>query len=111
MAGGKDFEEFMREQSRHAQEHFERLERDNADFREIIEEHSKVFNSMNEGVLEGVNERAAYVDAMMERSKFWSGIRDEVTRKGVIIAIFGAIAGAFFMFGFEDLAKKMLGLL
>ena len=91
------------QQFQHGRKHFEVLEEEMKIFRSII-------SNMNEGVLEGVNERAAYIDAMMARSQFWSDLRDELTRKTVMIAFLCLISGVVFWLGFEDTARKLIGL-
>ena len=98
-----------KEQFGFGRDKFNRLEQTMEDFREVIKQHSDVFHSMNEGVLDGVNERAAYVDTLMERSKFWSDLRDELTRKSVMVACLCLMAGIVFWLGFEDIARKMIG--
>lgn len=86
----------------HGRKHFEGIEEEMKIFRAI-------FSSMNDGVLEGVNERAAFVDAQMKKSEFWADMRDELTRKGVLGLCFLLVAGAVFWLGFEDLAREMIG--
>lgn len=105
-----EFKDYVKQQFDHGRKHFERLEKDLTGFHDTLSKHAEVFNSMNEGVLEGVNERAAYVDVLMEKSKFWSDIRDELTRRSVMTVFICLVAGTIFIFGFEDVAKKLIGL-
>lgn len=114
MEGDKEFKEYVREQFKHGQRHFERFEEEFKEFREIVGNHAAVLNSLNEGVLEGANDRAEFVDELMtqqrERTALLKAMREEVAKKTAVVLVVCLTAFFLMQMGLDEYAKKVMGI-
>lgn len=105
----------------HGRKHFESLEgainshiEDSKEQHETLQKHAEIIGSFNEGVLDGVNERAAFIDELMkqqrDRTALLKAMREEVAKKGALALVVCITALVLMYFGFDEYAMKILGI-
>ena len=75
----------------------------------LVDEHETIASSISPQYLDRLDQHHAHIAKDIAKTLFWETMRARLLEKGLLIGLLLLGAAVLFAFGFEDLAKKMVG--
>lgn len=76
----------------------------------LVDNHEKIASSINSNYLDRLDAHHAFIAKQIKQKEFWEGARNRLKEKGLLVLLICVSAAMLWMFGFNDEAKKILGL-
>lgn len=75
----------------------------------IVAAHDKIAGSIKEEYLPRLDEHHAYVEMLIRKAAFWQSVREQMIRKGAVVAMLCFLGAMLYLMGFESVAQKLVG--